>query len=233
MADFEAGFLKIANTGNKDAGLDAGNKDKENSIWKNAEAMKNIYEHEQKSKPKSASTKAGPPQMTKAEDEERVNLIKRYNDYCRNAIIAKKLAKNNYQGKKYMPIDTTTLATIKACWTELNQSLSDGESRALAYNAIGFVNSMAEKYQPLLAQEPSLTQVFNQETNDEDSHMALSMEELAIYLSPYTPQGMLTRFAYAYGTMVQKMFDYKKQVEEEKINSKVNVDEMEEKWKGL
>ncbi len=233
-SDFEAGFLKIAGTGNKDSGLDASKNKEPGGIWKDAAAMKNLYEHEEKNKAKApAAAKAGPPQMTKAEDEERVNLIKRYNDYCRNAIIARRLGKGNYQGPKYLPIDKTTLGTIKGCWVELNQAMSDGESRTLAYNLVGMVNNAAEKYQPLLAEEPSLTQVFQKECSDEDSHMCLSMEELSIYLAPYTPQGMITRFAYAYGTMVNKMFDYKKQVREEEINTKVNTDDMEERYKGL
>lgn len=230
MADLEASFLSLANDG---AGVQEEKKEPE-SLFKNAGKMRDIFEIEQKSKTKGKKPVEAAPQLSKAEEEERVTLIRRYNEYMRDQIISRRLTAAGYQ-VKVVSYDLS-LSVIRGMWKDVEDCLSGGESRVLAYKGVSMLNQLAMKYQPILAEEPSLQQCFEMELTNPDSNMCLSMAELSIRLQPYTPSGFFARFAASYGMMINSVVQSRTEQKTKEADSKFkeeDVKKMEEKYSGL
>jgi hypothetical protein len=231
MADIEANFLNLANDG---AGISE-EKEKPKSLFQDPEKMKQIFDIEQKSsKNKKPNQKEAPPQLSKADEEERVSLIRRYNDYMRDQIISRRLQKAGY------PIKTVSydisLSVIRGMWKDVEDCLSGDESKMLAFQGISMLNKAAMRYQPILAESPSLQDVFINNLQDADSNMSLSMAELSIRIQPYTPAGFFARFAAAYGMMIKTTADMRDQQKSQEMDKKFkeeDLKEMEDKYSGL
>lgn len=240
MADLEANFLTFANSDSA-SGVGDGEKKEENTFFKNAGKMREVFEIEQKAASKGKKGKEPLPQLSKAEEEERVMLIRQYNEYMRDAVISYRLAKAGYRGpglneKKALDYSNVSLAQIRTMMNDINDCLSGDESKMLAFQALSTMNGIAMRYQPILAESPSLQDVFIQQLQDRDSNMALSMSELSIRLQPYTPTGFFARFVSAYGMMIKQTVDHRKGEKEKDIETKFtkeDVCEMENKYSGL
>jgi hypothetical protein len=230
MADIEANFLSLANDG---AGIQE-EKEKPKSLFQDAEKMKQIFDIEQKSAKNKKPQKEAPPQLTKAEEEERVSLIRRYNDYMRDQVIGRRLARVGY------PLKTVgydvSLSVIRGMWRDVEDCLSGDESKMIAFQGVSMLNNLAMRYQPILAESPSLQDMFVGSIQDPDSNMSLSMAELSIRVQPYTPAGFFARFAAAYGMMVKQTVDLRTQQKSQEMDKKFkeeDVKEMENKYSGL
>jgi hypothetical protein len=230
MADIEANFLNLANDG---AGVPE-EKEKPKSLFQDADKMKQIFDIEQKSSRNKKPQKEAPPQLSKAEEEERVTLIRRYNDYMRDQIIGRRLQKAGYT-LKTVNYDVS-LPVIRGMWKDVEDCLSGDESKMLAFQGVSMLNNLAMRYQPILAEYPSLQDTFVNSLQDPDSNMCLSMAELSIRVQPYTPAGFFARFAAAYGMIVKQTVDLKTQQKSQEIDKKFKEEEMkemEDKYSGL
>lgn len=230
MADIEANFLNLANDG---AGIQE-EKAKPKSVFEDADKMRSIWDIEQKSQKNKKPAKEAPPQLSKAEEEERVTLIRRYNDYMRDQIISRRLQRAGY-AVKTVSYDVS-LSVIRGMWKDVEDCLSGDESKMLAFQGVSMLNGLAMRSQPILAEEPSLQNMFVGSLQDPDSNMSLSMAELSIRIQPYTPAGFFARFAAAYGMMVKQTIDLKTAQKSAEIDKKVkeeDLKEMENKYSGL
>jgi hypothetical protein len=230
MADVEASFLNLANDG---AGIPE-EKEKPKSLFQDAEKMKQIFDIEQKSNKNRKPQKEAPPQLTKAEEEERVTLIRRYNEYMRDQVISRRLQRAGY------PIKTVgydlSLSVIRGMWRDVEDCLSGDESKMLAFQGVSMLNKIAMRYQPILAEAPSLQDMFVGSLQDPDSNMSLSMAELSIRIQPYTPAGFFSRFVAAYGMMIAQTTDLRTKQKSQEVDKKFSQEEMEEmekKFSGL
>lgn len=230
MADIEANFLNLANDG---AGVHE-EKEKPKELTKDLNKMRDIYEIEQKTSKNKKPQKEAPPQLSKAEEEERITLIRRYNDYMRDQIIARRLQRAGYPVK---PISyDVSLSVVRGMWKDVEDCLSGDESKMIAFQGVSMLNNLAMRYQPVLAESPSLQDMFVTSIQDADSNMALSMSELAIRIQPYTPAGFFSRFASAYMFMVKQTADQRTQQKSQEMDKKFKEEEvknMEDKYSGL
>jgi hypothetical protein len=220
--NYESGFLAFAQGDN---GGGSSEKEAPKSLFEDAGKMREIFEHEQKTSAKGRKPKEQAPTYTKAEEERRVTLVRRYNAYMRSKIIVKRLVARGFQGKPVLDVTSVSLPAVESLMSEIDNLLSDSESRSIAYAGLTTINQAVEAYYPIMAEEPSLNTCFIEECKDEDSGLALSMEELAIRLDPYTPSGFFARFAMSYYKMIKETRDFKLSGKNKEFDTKVKVDE--------
>lgn len=238
MGDLEANFLNLAV--NDNGGLDGGDKKKEEpSFFQNAGKMRELFEadHKLKSRAKKGGTETVVNVASdKKEEEERVAIIRRYNEYLRNHIVVARLQKAGFRGKPSLDVYNCSLPMARSAWQDIEDCLSGDESRNLAFLGMTQLNAFAERMRPELAESPSLSEVFMSECQNEQSNMRLSMEELSIRLQPYTPGGFFARFIASYGLLVKSVADHRNMEQKVAMNTKISkeeAEEMEKKYSGL
>jgi hypothetical protein len=170
--------------------------------------------HKGKKPPPPHSPSSPVPKDKSKEEKERVAWLKQVNGYLSNKIIVTRLSKRGL-GWPLLPMDAS-LEEAKERMNDINEGLSGDVSKGLVLQGINGLNVVTESMVPILKQQHpqdlGLSQVFFIESNNPESDIALSVEELGIMMKPYLPvAGAFSRFAMNYTAMCMKLAKVKHQ----------------------